>query len=108
MGNPHCRGKACPASDGSTARAGPADNDTISLVVTTGRLFLRCTWPRFVLQTHARASAILVDELDTSASQNFFNFSKRLRVSRISAYLNIINRVSVKPGSFGQFPYGPI
>jgi len=56
----------------------------------------------------AYTTAILLDEVDTCSSESFFDEIERLWITRIAAYLDVIDGVSMKTSRFRKVANSPI
>ena len=59
-------------------------------------------------QPYARASAILIDELDAGGPQCLLDQLQRPRVSGISSHLNVVDGVSMKASLIRKISHSPI
>jgi hypothetical protein len=51
---------------------------------------------------------ISISELNSGARKGLFNCSQTVGVTGVTANFNIVDRIAVKAGRFGQIPHGPI
>jgi hypothetical protein len=55
----------------------------------------------------ARSASILVDELDAGGFENTFYVGKRFRVTGVSTYFQIGDRIAMQAGCVGEISHRP-